>query len=269
MAHEYAQRRTGAYQAQHGEDRWLERYFAGSKPGYFVEVGAYDGIVLSNTYFLETIGWTGMLVEPHPGKAAQCREHRPRCRVFDCAAVGSDAVREVTFHIVDDAPVYSTTTMTDLHAARMRRLGLAHRETKVPAKTLDAMLAEEDPSSVDFVSIDVEEGEVDVLLGFDLRRWHPRVVMIESNGRCRKRAVRELFTQHGYAYLRSIHINDVYVPAPHQRWLVLTVDRVRYAMWKVASLRASFRSGLRRIQRKVRVAGRAIRQPDRVPPEAW
>jgi len=64
------------YRAQFGEDRILWQVFKRRHHGYFIEVGAYDGITLSNTYFLEQMGWTGLLVEPIPElcqRAAQVR----------------------------------------------------------------------------------------------------------------------------------------------------------------------------------------------------
>ena len=72
--HRYVNAKPGAYQSQRG---------------FYVEVGAYDGKVISNTYYFEQLGWTGALVEPHPEKAAACRVNRPRSRVFECAAVSS------------------------------------------------------------------------------------------------------------------------------------------------------------------------------------
>ena len=68
----------GTYRAQNGEDRWLDAYFGGKRGGFYVEVGAYDGRHLSNTYHFEQIGWSGVLVEPDALMAAQCRLNRRR-----------------------------------------------------------------------------------------------------------------------------------------------------------------------------------------------
>ena len=228
--HSYVEPRPGPYQAQHGEDRWVEEYFKG-KPGFFVEVGAYDGIVLSNTYFLESIGWTGILVEPDPAMAARCRQNRPKCPLYECAAVGSDAMKEITFNVVDGGEVYSAAgELTELQQKRLEGWGLQSRKMTVAAKTLDAMLTEVGPPRVDFVSIDVEGGEADILRGFDLARWRPRVVMVEVNSRVRSGGVREAFTRQGYVYLESIEINEVYVPLTELHALATAVDRARYAM---------------------------------------
>jgi FkbM family methyltransferase len=211
--HGYRQPRPGVFQSQHGEDRWLNKYFAGRTNGFFVEVGAYDGMVLSNSYFFETIGWGGILVEPHPRKAQLCRENRPGSHVFECAAVASSKTTQIELLDVPAGEVYSTVAPTEAHLQRLRDYGLDSRRIVVSARTLDSILEEVNPSCLDFVSIDVEGAEIQVLQGFDIRRWNPRLVMVESMGP-RPGAVRDYFRAHGYAYLHSVNINDIYRPVP-------------------------------------------------------
>lgn len=239
--HAYTERRDGTYQAQHGEDAWLERYFNGKKDGFFVEVGAYDGVVLSNTYFFESIGWTGVLIEPDAAKAAKCRANRPGSRVFECAAVASPAVNEITFYSVAGGEVYSTMNMTPAHQKRLKEYDLGYSETRVAAMTLDAVLTAAGAQQIDFVTIDVEEGEIDVLRGFDIERWKPAVVIIETAHRFRSADVRRYFTRHGYVFRDSLGVNDIYVPFPGSRKLAPIAD----ALWYVV------RQGGRKIRRRL------------------
>ena len=226
--HAYTESKPGTYQAQHGEDRWLEHYFRGAKSGFFVEVGAYDGLVLSNTFFLESLGWRGILVEPVPEKARRCRENRPHARVFECAAVAPGTPAEIQFDLVEGGEVYSTSAMTPEHAARLVEYGLTRRSIAVSTRTLDSILEEVAPKRVDFVSIDVEGAELDVLRGFDLDVWHPRVVMIEVNTPRRSDEIARLFRSAGYVYLTSLGINDVYVPLTEFKTLTWVLDTARY-----------------------------------------
>jgi len=211
--HRYVEPKPGDFQSQHGEDRWLDRYFRGRRQGFFVDVGAYDGIVISNTYYFEQIGWTGVLVEPNPGKAALCRKNRPNSRVFECAAVSSASTTEVQLQDVPGGEVYSTIVANDFNTDRLKNYGLSSRTVVVPARTLDSILEEINPTAIDFVSIDVEGGELEVLKGFDIRRWRPRLVIIESLT-ARRPEIRDYFTAGGYMFLRNININDVYRPVP-------------------------------------------------------
>lgn len=216
------------YRSQHGEDRWLERHFRGTPEGVFVEVGAHDGLTLSNTYRLEQLGWRGVLVEPDPERAAAARVNRPRSHVFECACLAPSAPPEIMFHKVVEFDAMSTATMTDFHLDRLRDAGYSTSTFTVRVRPLDALLEEAGLSRVDFVSIDVEEGEIEVLRGFDLCRWRPRVVMVESNGPDRKPEIRDYFNARGYTFMRSIAINDIYVPLVGLRAVTRLIDSGAY-----------------------------------------
>lgn len=226
------------FRAQNGEDRWLDNFFGHKRNGFFVEVGAFDGVNLSNSYHFEQIGWTGVLIEPDPDKAALCRANRPGSKSYQCAAAASPDIREVTFHQVESGGVYSTTKLTGDHARRIDHMGLASIPISVPARTLDSILQEVGAPAIDFVSIDVEGAETEVLRGFDIRRWKPAVVVIESNSKLRLPEVRDYFTSNGYAFRCSIDVNDFYLrvnPGPVPAW---ALDAVYYA-WRRTNRRIS------------------------------
>jgi len=130
------------------------------RDGFYVDVGAYDGIVISNSYYFEQIGWAGVLVEPNPTKAALCRKNRPHSRVFECAAVSSRATTEVELHDVPGGEVYSS-------MVALKTYGLSSRRISVPARTLDTILEEVNPPH--FVSIDVEGSEIEELADLQQR----------------------------------------------------------------------------------------------------
>lgn len=229
--HAYTTPKSTSYQSQHGEDKWLDEFFKHKKHGFFVEVGAYDGMVLSNSYHFEKErAWTGILVEPDERKADLCRKNRPNSRTYECAAVGSGDIKEISFFQVEGGEVYSTINLVDSHRQRLVEYGLEHREVRVKAMTMDQMLAEVNPSCVDFVSIDVEEGEHEVLKGFDIRRWKPKLVIVESNSSTRKPEIREFFVRNGYAYLTSVAINDFYSPVFGGSLFAKIVDIGRYSL---------------------------------------
>lgn len=220
---------TDTFRAQNGEDRWLDNFFTHKRSGFFVDVGAYDGVHLSNSYHFEQIGWTGLLVEPDPARAEHCLIARPRSHTFHCAAVDSPDVREVTFHQVDAAGVFSTTNLTTEHANRLSNMGHVFKPMTVPARTVDSMLEEIGAHCIDFVSIDVEGAELSVLKGFDLRRWSPSIVVIESNTKSRSPEIRDYFVRNGYGYWHSIDVNDFYRRLDRKPAWVCLVDRTRYA----------------------------------------
>ena len=221
----------GSYRSQNGEDRWLETHFGGKRSGFFVEVGAYDGVNLSNTYHFEQSGWTGVLVEPDPEMAERCRRERPRSVTFQCAA--GESVGEISFFKVAGGEEYSTTSLSAAHRERLDHMGLSWREVRVAVRTLDSILEEARATRVDFVSIDVEGAELAVLKGFDIARWKPAVVIVETNTARRHPAIRRYFVAHGYAYHQSIDVNDFYLPV--QRGAVASVvDAAQYLKHRVS-----------------------------------
>ena len=232
MTEELASKRpVGSYRSQNGEDRWLEAHFGGKRSGFFVEVGAYDGVNLSNTYHFEQSGWTGVLVEPDPEMAERCRRERPRSMTFQCAA--GESVGEISFFKVAGGEEYSTTSLSAAHRERLDRMGLSWREVRVAVRTLDSILEEARATRVDFVSIDVEGAELAVLKGFDIVRWKPAVVIVETNTARRHPAIRRYFVAHGYAYHQSIDVNDFYLPVPRGA-VASVVDATRYLKHRVS-----------------------------------
>ena len=73
------------FRAQFGEDRLLWQIFRERSTGYFIEVGAYDGVQLSNTYFLEQMGWHGLLIEPIESLCQQADQNRRRSKAIHAA----------------------------------------------------------------------------------------------------------------------------------------------------------------------------------------
>lgn len=212
------------FRAQFGEDRALWRLFRGQTTGYFVEVGAYDGVTLSNTWFLEQMGWTGLLVEPIPTMHERASIARPRSRVVHAACSRRGRGGSARFTIAHNVPVLSYLDADDEHVARCRREGAELLEVDVPVVTLSELLLRERESPhegggpwranggwrVDLVSIDTEGNELDVLDGFELERFKPRVLVIE-NDRPSGAAIEPYMASRGYRRLHRQTINDFYV----------------------------------------------------------
>src|ERR1035438_3049537 len=91
--------------SQSGEDVLLAKIFGGLKAGVCVEVGAHDGISLSNTFLFETRGWNCVLVEPNPLLCEAIRRSRS-AKLFECAA--SDNCGTATLYLGEGADVLST-----------------------------------------------------------------------------------------------------------------------------------------------------------------
>jgi FkbM family methyltransferase len=173
--------------ALHQLDQRLERHI-NLDHGFFVEAGANDGFSQSNTYYLERFrGWTGILVEPIPELAAECRLNR-MSPVFEAAFVADElTATSVTLHCaglmstvagaLGDAEVTRRHIETGLAVQRLR----SSRTLQVPARTLSSLLDEQRiDREIDLLSLDVEGAEPQALRGLDLRRHSPRWICVEA-----------------------------------------------------------------------------------------
>lgn len=160
-------------------------------PGYFVELGANDGVRQSNTYWLERErGWSGLLIEPALNRYFELKRNRSPANSFACAAcVPFDYPNEFVAMQYADLMTVSRDLESDLpdasgHLASAQGYMKRHEEVVVfgaHARTLQALLdAADAPSVVDLLSLDVEGAEVAVLRGVDHERTRFRHILVES-----------------------------------------------------------------------------------------
>lgn len=203
-----------AMPSQHGEDLILWQFFDGSRIGFFVEAGAFDGYQLSNTYFLEAAGWTGLLVEPNPDRFADCRRKRPYSRCVHAALVGPAEGPSVTLRIPRGGDGYfeplAYSTRTEEHELRFARAGVRLDEVEVPAATLELLLEGAVPP-IQLLSLDLEGGELEALRGLAFDRWRPEVVLVEDNSQGRFSDVRRHLSSVGYVEQLRLGSNVFYL----------------------------------------------------------
>jgi FkbM family methyltransferase len=162
--------------AQNREDILLARIFAGRTDGFYIDIGANDPKNCSVTKYFYELGWTGVNVEPN-AKFHVLAADRPRDVNLNLAMGDRDG--EQTFFEFSENPALSTFVQfeADEHRARF---GYQYRARRVPVRTLRSLCAEHGVGEIDFMSIDVEGYERQVLSGADWRQWRPRVVLIEA-----------------------------------------------------------------------------------------
>ena len=119
------------------------------------------------------------------------------------------------------------------HSSLNRNLAVtgivAYAAIDVPVRTLDDLLEEAAaPTPVDFVSIDVEGHEVEVLSGFDLARWRPRLILVEDH--VTNLATHRFLTRAGYRLIRRTGLNGWYVPRSKATWIGLGW----FGWWQIA-----------------------------------
>ena len=215
--------------------------FFGSRKGYFVEVGANEPRERSQTYHLEQAGWTGVLVEPQPALAALLRAQRS-AKVFAVACSGpQNAGRMLPFHVAGP--------LSSLNRESMAPGAAPEAVIEVPIRTLDSILAEAGtPEQFDFLSIDVEGHEIEVLRGFDIARWRPQLILLEDH--VADLAKHRYLKAAGYRLIRRYENNGWYVPQGFvgrigwpDRWEIVRKYFLALPFRRLRNLSRRFRKG--------------------------
>lgn len=186
------------------EDALKAEFFGAMPSGFFVDVGANAPREGSQSFAMEQRGWNGVLVEPQPDLSQALRRER-RGKVYAVAcSTPANAGKMLTLYLAG----IQSSLKADFYAAGMQRAGTV----TVPVMTLDQVLTDAGaPTPLDFVSIDVEGHDIEVLDGFDLARWRPRLLLIEDI--VQNLRLHRYLTGRGYRWFRRTGINSWYVPA--------------------------------------------------------
>lgn len=171
------------YFSQAGQDRYVDRLLSGGKRGgVFVDVGGYDGITGSNTLFFEVFrGWSGLLVEPAPDRLAQARARR-RCRCVGDAVAGAPGSREFLHVLAGFTQMSGLLESYDPRLLSRVRANPAHQEriVAVQARPLAQLLREAGLARIDYLSLDVEGAEGEILAGFPFDEFEIAACSIEN-----------------------------------------------------------------------------------------
>ena len=159
--------------------------------GFYIELGANDGLKQSNTMFLETYkGWNGILIEPHLDNFQRLIENRSKKNYFvNCACVSFDFPAKNYRYLYSDLMTIGLDDKNDIadraeHAAngaKYLKPGETNQIFFSNARTLDSILRETNaPRMIDFLSLDVEGAELSVLEGINFQVFNFKYILVES-----------------------------------------------------------------------------------------
>ena len=201
--------------SQSGEDKFLnEHIFKNKRGGFFLELGACDGVLYSNTKFYEeTLGWSGILIEPQPQFFNAIAKNRPNSKAYNCAIIDSDRPLEMKVRawLHEGDPVG---TLTD--ASFDSHLEHWHSEQSagilINTRRLDDILHECNVNEIHLFSLDVEGSEYEVLQTMD---WSIPVgvfiiEMLQEN-EAKNVLCRDLLKQHNFTYYCEMGGNEIWL----------------------------------------------------------
>lgn len=170
-------RLLGFSESQLLQDIFVATVLGEKRNGYFVEVGVGSGKKISNTFMLEKhFDWSGILVEPNRSSHASIRNHRSA--FLETRAAASEPGLKLEFLEAMEDGEHSRVANTGGHSFP----DSAFKEYEVETTTLnDVLAAQSAPNKMDFLSLDTEGSEIDILKGLDLDRYSFNVLAIEHN----------------------------------------------------------------------------------------
>ena len=187
------------YNSQIGQDKWVHSVLGDKRFGYFIEMGACDGIHFSNTLFFEkTLQWNGICIEPNNYYIDALRNNR-RCNISN-ELVGSEEGLEVDFALDGTA----SSIVDENLGPFTSKINIVKKTTTTLEKILDYFNA---PKFIDYFSLDVEGQEYNILKTFPFDKYKVRCLTVEHNephiGPKKQMLIRGILEKNGYKYIKG------------------------------------------------------------------
>lgn len=169
--------------AQFGEDDIISAYFPSDYVGNCIDIGAANGASGNNSLLFEERNWTALCVEANPTLFKQCETVRKHVVNYAVSNYDKNGELFTIYHLHNGNEEAVSSLRADDRLIKDHSALIKNTiEISVNVRTLDSILQETNLfKSIDFVSIDTEGTELDVLNGFDINKWKPRLFVIENN----------------------------------------------------------------------------------------
>lgn len=187
--------------SQLGADNWVSTKFSN---GFFVDVGSADGEESNNSYELEKKGWTGICIDAFP------RNSQTRTCIVETAVLGAFPDMELDF--VKSKNTDLSGLNNTIFAHREKVFSEYHEIIRIKTRTLSDILEQHNaPSFIEYLSIDIEGAELDVIRTFPFHKYRFGCITVEHNYEEPRRAfIRFILESYGYKHEMEMHWDDWY-----------------------------------------------------------
>ena len=212
------------YYSQCQEDAFLnEIIFKNKRNGIYIELGALDGVLYSNTKFFEDVlGWTGILIEPHPDKFKALTQNRHNNFLFNSLVSCHTDPLEFRYFVDGHAAVSGVeNTLSRFHFDEFfdnsQWSMLPQNKMFITPRTLTDIVKETGLTHIDLLSLDVEGHEYEVLMSWDFS-VPIDVVLIETLGvePEKEQMCREILVNNGYKFVTKWQHNEIYANSNYE-----------------------------------------------------
>ncbi len=184
--------------SQLGQDLWVMEQLGWKQGGYFVEFGATDGVLLSNSWLLEKhFGWRGICAEPNPKLFERLQQNRS-CSLSP-ACVYRNSGERMRFVLADAYGGLEELAGEDQHVEKRNSYAAVGDLIEVSTLSLMDLLDQQNaPAVIDYLSIDTEGSELAILEGVDWSLYQFRCITVEHNFTEQRQGIKALLEAQGY-----------------------------------------------------------------------
>lgn len=199
-----------------GLPEYIMTLFPPNYRGVCIDIGAFHPTWLNNSWIFEQAGWDVYCIEPNLNCIPRLKEYRNNVIQLACGSENKDGVDFFVYRTTwagyndeDKSEWDSEGAFTGL-IKHENIEGKLQKTIKVNVRTLDYILDNNDPpiSKVDYLSIDVERNEMEVLKGFTLNWWLPKIIVIENEYKIADQ--HGWISSYGYRLISRMGVNDIY-----------------------------------------------------------
>lgn len=180
------------------------------KNGFYVDIGAYDGVNGSNTEFLEKLGWDGICIEPLKGVFDKLVKNR-NCTCLNCAIWTEDNI--ISFMSLSGYTEMLSGVLESYDERHLLRIKneLSHHGgnseiIKVQSKTFDSVIKQTD---IDFISLDTEGAELGILQSIDFNKFNINLICVENNYNEDK--IQNFLIPKGYDLVKTFNVDQLFL----------------------------------------------------------
>lgn len=203
--------------SQKGEDLFIDTYFNHKKKGFYIDIGAFHPSRYNNTNFFYDRGWSGMNIEPTPSRIKLFINDRPR-DINVNIGIGSKSGKFIFYEFDSEA----LSTFSKEETSSLMQVGYKlKKKTKIQMYRLEEVMRKYVKSDIDFMTVDTEGLDMEVLKSNNWKKYRPKLLCIETidfidqltnhgNELDRKNLISVYLLSQGYEELYSNGLNTIY-----------------------------------------------------------
>ena len=193
--------------SQNEEDILIDNLLGNKKSGFYVDVGAYNPTRLSNTKRFYLRGWTGINIEPDPHKIKRFYRSRPRDINLNLGVANKTGKLTYFKFEPETLSTFSKSTAKNYEKQRFKLVDTSKIKVLKLADILESYSKDKD---IDFVSIDVEGCDYEVLKSNSWNKFKPQLICVEADEEAEK-AIQKFLSKVGYEKVCRNHNNLIFL----------------------------------------------------------